>query len=132
EGLLFLQAYVADLAITTLSLAAIVTERKIAGRHLAGSLSVTRILAEAPALYDAVPRIIQRICKTFEWEVGAMWKLDEESNVLKCFRVWPSHGASRGKFETMTETTTFTSGVGLPGRVWARLRSCWIPDVTAD
>jgi integral membrane sensor domain MASE1 len=45
ESLLFLQAYIADLGITTLSLAAIVTERKVAGRNLAGNLSVTRILA---------------------------------------------------------------------------------------
>jgi signal transduction histidine kinase/integral membrane sensor domain MASE1/CheY-like chemotaxis protein len=132
EGLLFLQAYVADLAITTLSLAAIVTERKIAGRHLAGSLSVTRILAEAPALDDAVPRIIQRICNTFEWEVGAMWRLDNESNVLRCFKIWPSHGAVSGGFERLTQESAFAHGVGLPGRVWAGLRPFWIPDVTAD
>jgi len=129
EALLFLQAYVANLAITALALAAIVTERKQAGRHLAGSLSVTRILAEAPALDDAVPRII---CNTFEWEVGAMWRLDDGSNVLKCFKVWPPHHAEQGSFQRITEQTTFERGVGLPGRVWASLRPVWIPDVTAD
>ena len=129
EGLLLLQAYVADLSITALSLAAIVTERKLAGRHLAGSLAVTRILAEAPALDDALPRIVQRICSTFEWEVGAMWRLDEEANVLRCFKVWPSRG---GRFERVTRETTFTRSVGLPGRIWASMRPAWIPDVTAD
>src|SRR5204863_6676522 len=106
EGLLFLQAYVADLAITTLSLAAIVTERKMAGLHLGGTLSVTRILAESPALDDALPRIIQRICNTFEWEVGAMWSLDEGNGVLQCSKFWPSQG-SASRFETITETFTF-------------------------
>lgn len=130
EGLLFLQAYVADLAITTLSLAAIVTERKIAGRHLAGSLSVTRILAESPALDDAVPRIIQRICNTFEWEVGSMWRLDERADVMRCFKVWPARTGSR--FETMTREMVFARGVGLPGRVWAGSRPAWIHDVAAD
>jgi signal transduction histidine kinase/integral membrane sensor domain MASE1/CheY-like chemotaxis protein len=130
EGLLFLQAYVADLAITTLSLAAIVTERKIAGRHLAGSLSVTRILAESPALDDAVPRIIQRICKTFEWEVGSMWRLDEQANVLRCFKVWPARTGSR--FEMITREMVFARGLGLPGRVWAGSRPSWIHDVAAD
>jgi len=130
EGLLFLQAYVADLAITTLSLAAIVTERKIAGLHLAGSLSVTRILAESPALVDAVPRIIQRICNTFEWEVGSMWRLDEQADVLRCFKVWPARTGSR--FETMTRELVFARGVGLPGRVWAGSRPAWIHDVAAD
>jgi len=132
EALLFLQAYVANLAITALSLAAIVTERKHAGLHLTGSLSVTRILAEAPALDDAVPRIIQRICDTFEWEVGAMWRLDDRSNVLKCFKVWPPHHAEQGRFVRITQQATFERGVGLPGRVWASLRPIWIPDVTAE
>ncbi len=131
EGLLFLQAYVADLAITTLSLAAIVTERKMAGLHLGGSLSVTRILAESPALDDAVTRIIQRICNTFEWEVGAMWRLDEAAQVLRCFKFWPSHG-SASRFEMMTQTFNFARGVGLPGRVWETSRPTWIPDVAAD
>ena len=132
EALLFLQAYVANLAITALALAAIVIERKLAGRHLTGSLSVTRILAEAPALDDAVPRIIQRICNTFEWEVGAMWRLDDGSNVLKCFKVWPPDGVGPGSFQKMTEQTIVARGAGLPGRVWANLRPVWIPDLSAD
>ena len=56
EDLLFLQAYIGNYAITTLSLAAIVTERRLAERHLNGSLSVTRILAESPALAEAAQR----------------------------------------------------------------------------
>jgi signal transduction histidine kinase/integral membrane sensor domain MASE1/CheY-like chemotaxis protein len=130
EGLLLLQAYVADLAITSLALAAIVTERKMAGRHLGGSLSVTRILAESPALDSAVPRIIQRICNTFEWEVGSMWRVDEKADVLICFKVWPSR--PDGRFEKMTKEIVFSRGIGLPGRVWTTQRSAWIPDVAAD
>ena len=131
EGLLFLQAYVADLGITVLSLAAIVTERQMAGRHLGGSLSVTRILAESPALDDAIARIIQRICNTFEWEVGSMWRLDEPANVLRSFKVWPSRGAD-SRFEMMTKSMTFDRDTGLPGRVWNSRRPLWIPDVVAD
>ena len=131
EGLLFLQAYVADISITSLALAAIVTERKIAGRHLAGSLSVTRILAEAPALNDAIPLIVHRICRTFEWRLGGMWRLDEGTNVLRCFKVWPSHPSTE-EFERITKEVTFARGVGLPGRIWANLRPAWIQDVTAD
>ena len=136
EGLLFLQAYIADLAITTLSLAAIVTERKLAERHLSGSLSVTRILAESPALADALPRMLQRICKTFDWEVGAMWAVDSDGSMLGCLKVWPSQGPSVGpgasKFETMSCEHKFAPGVGVPGRVWKNLKPVWIPDVGKD
>jgi signal transduction histidine kinase/integral membrane sensor domain MASE1/ActR/RegA family two-component response regulator len=132
ESLIFLQAYIADVVITCLSLAAIVTERKLAGLHLGGSLSVTRILAESPALDDAVPRIIQRICRSFEWEVGVMWRVDETSNVLRCFKIWPAHAPAAGEFEKMARSISFARGVGLPGRVWSRLRPIWVPDITAD
>jgi signal transduction histidine kinase/ActR/RegA family two-component response regulator len=134
EGLLFLQAYIANYAITTLSLAGIVTERKQAERQLGGSLSVTRILAESPALADAVPLMLQRICKTFEWELGAMWMVDDDPGVLRCLKVWPSQG-SRGpatSFETMSREFRFPPGQGLPGRVWKELKPAWIPDVTKD
>jgi signal transduction histidine kinase/integral membrane sensor domain MASE1/ActR/RegA family two-component response regulator len=131
EGLLFLQAYVADLGITALSLAGIVTERKVMGRHLGGSLSVTSILAESPAMDDAITRIIQRICKTFEWEVGSMWKLDEKADVLRNFTFWPSSDDA-SRFESMTKSFTFDRGIDLPGRVWKRLRPVWIPDAAAD
>ncbi len=132
DSLLFIQGYVANLAITTLALAAIVTERKVAGRHLAGSLAVTRILAESPALGDALPRILQRICKTFEWEVGAMWIVDETEGLLKCLKVFPSQGAIPAAFENLSYERPLARGVGLPGRVWASLKPAWIPDVTAD
>src|SRR5260370_18394663 len=118
--------------ITTLSLAAIITERKQASRDLSGSLSVTRILAESPALTDALPRILQGICNTFGWEVGAMWILDTGACALRCFKVWPSEGPKSSKFEATTYERTFSSGVGLPGRVWKTLKPAWIPDVTKD
>ncbi|MDX6501439.1 MAG: hypothetical protein QOG23_4699 [Blastocatellia bacterium] len=136
EGLLFLQAYIGNYAITTLSLAGIVTERRLVERHLSGSLSVTRILAESPALADALPRMLQRIGKTFGWEVGAMWTVDPEAQVLRCLRVWPSQGSSDGsaasRFEATSYEFKFAPGVGLPGRVWKDLKPSWIPDVAQD
>jgi PAS domain S-box-containing protein len=136
EGLLFLQAYIANYAITTLSLAGLVFERKQADRHLGGSLSVTRILAESPALTDALPRMMQRICKSFGWEVGAMWTVDADAGVMRCLKVWPSHGPSDGsaasRFEALSFEIRFPPGVGLPGRVWKDLTPAWIPDVTKD
>jgi signal transduction histidine kinase/integral membrane sensor domain MASE1/ActR/RegA family two-component response regulator len=132
DSLLFLQAYVGDLAITSLALAAIVTERKVAGRHLEGSLAVTRILAESPALDAALPRILQRICKTFDWEVGVVWGIDQPNDVLKCLKVFPSPGGAAAGFEKLSYERTFATGVGLPGRVWQSLKPAWIPDVTSD
>ncbi|HEU5239575.1 MAG TPA: MASE1 domain-containing protein [Pyrinomonadaceae bacterium] len=131
EGLIYLQAYVADFTVTTLALAAIVTERRQAQRNLAGGLSVTRILAESPALSDALPRIMQRICNTFDWTLGAMWRLNTGNDRLECLKVWPSQ-SEHSKFEQICYQMQFEKGVGLPGRVWKRLKPASIADVTKD
>ena len=130
RDLLFLQGYVADLAITTLALAAIVTERRRAERNLGGTLAVARILTESPAASEAMVHMLQRICKTFGWELGAIWTPDPEAKVIRCLKVWPSTGAS--KFEAISYEGAFPPGVGLPGRVWKTLKPAWIPDVTKD
>src|SRR5215510_4609487 len=131
EGLLYLQAYVADFAVTTLALAAIVTERRQAQINLTCGVSITRILAESPALTDALPRIIQRICTTFGWKLGAMWILNDRNDRLQCLKVWPSQ-SEYSKFEQGCYQMQFEKGVGLPGRVWKTLKPSWMADVTKD
>jgi PAS domain S-box-containing protein len=109
-----------------------ITQRKEAERRLAGNLAVTAILAESPALGDAMPRVLQRICESLDWEFGAMWTPDFEANVLRCLKVWHGGSAPAGKFAATCYERTFVPGVGLPGRVWTGLKPAWIPDVTKD
>jgi PAS domain S-box-containing protein len=53
-----------------------ITERKRAERRLATQHTVTRVLAESPALGDALPRSLQAVCEGLGWQVGAMWQVD--------------------------------------------------------
>src|SRR5437868_3638571 len=50
-----------------------ITVRKRAEQRQAINLAVTKILAESPALTDAVPRILQIVCETLQWEIGDFW-----------------------------------------------------------
>src|SRR5882724_11584133 len=65
-----------------------ITERKADERRLAGNLGVTRLLAESPVLGDAMPRVLQTICESFGWALGAMWALDSDANELRCQEIW--------------------------------------------
>ena len=109
-----------------------ITERKEEERRIAGNLAVTQILAESPAVEDAMTRVLQTIGESFGWAVGAMWTPDSAAGVLRCQKVWRSYPAGVSAFESVCYDRTFLPGVGLPGRVWSNLQPAWIPDVTND
>ena len=99
---------------------------------VAAEYATARVLAESARLAEATPRILEAICTTLGWEHSALWRVDAQAAVLRCVTVWPTSGADVSAFEAQTRSTNFTSGVGLPGRVWSSGRPAFIPDVVHD
>jgi PAS domain S-box-containing protein len=102
-----------------------------AERRLLTQYAVTRALAECDSLADAAPRIIQAVCKTLDWQVGAIWTIDEALDQLVCEEVWRS-GRVGSNFEALSREVAFSKGIGLPGRVWESRRPIWVPNVALD
>lgn len=109
-----------------------VTERTIADRREDARHATTRVLAEASTLVEAVPQILQTICESLDWDMGALWSVDPQANVLRCVEVWHAPSVRLAEFEALTRQITVPPGIGLPGRVWAAGRPAWITDVTKD
>jgi PAS domain S-box-containing protein len=109
-----------------------VTERKREQARLAAQYAVTRVLAEAPTLAGATPRILQAICESLNWSVGAIWRVDQNQKLLRCVETWHMPSAQVQEFDRGTHSRTFPPGVGLPGRVWSQAQPAWIEDVTRD
>jgi PAS domain S-box-containing protein len=132
DRLMSLQAFLGIVAMTGLLLAATLAERRRDVERKSVLHAVTQILAESPTLAEASPRIIQSICNTLAWQIGAIWQVDREASVLRCAGVWHVGSASLPAFEGITRSRTFDKGIGLPGRVWASGEPAWIPDVVRD
>ena len=109
-----------------------ITERRRSQQRLATQHGVTRILADAPTLEAAAPRILEAVCNLLDWEVGVLWSVDRDAGVLACVEVWHRSDVTIPEFEAISRRQTFCSGVGLPGRVWASGKPAWIADVTRD
>jgi PAS domain S-box-containing protein len=109
-----------------------ITEMKRDEDLLLAQYFVTRVLAEAPSLYEAAPQILKNICETLEWAVGTMWKLDKKEGVLHCVETWHIPTVNVSAFSALTRSHTFDRGIGLPGRVWQEGDAIWIEDVTRD
>jgi PAS domain S-box-containing protein len=109
-----------------------VTERKRAEQGLLVHHATTRILAEAGAFDDAIPRILELIGQHFGWDVGVLWRVDRRAQVLRCAALWSRPSLPTPAFEAVSRERTFAPGVRLPGRVWATGEPTWIMDVTED
>lgn len=103
-----------------------------AHRALALDFQVTRILAESATPGEAAPRILKAICEATDWPIGALWYLDDEASVLRCAEVWYPAAIAAGEFENLSREATFTSGIGLPGRVWQTGEPAWINELQRD
>lgn len=108
-----------------------ITDRRRTERRLASQYAVTRVLAEAAALDDAVPKIIQAIGESLEWELGVFWKVDRQAGVLRCADVWNAPACAAEEFVLATREQSFKPGMGLPGRIWETGQPAWISDVAS-
>lgn len=104
---------------------------KLEGRRNA-RLAVTQILAQASTVDEVANGILSAICENLGWDLGFFWKLERESDTLRCFESWHKTGRAMTEFEVVSRTRTFVRGEGLPGRLWATGKPAWILDVVRD
>jgi two-component system cell cycle sensor histidine kinase/response regulator CckA len=109
-----------------------ITDRRRAERRLVSQYAVTRVLAEATTMEEAVPKIIQAIGESLEWDLGLFWRVDKAAGVLRCLDQWKAPSVQADPFALDNWQRVFTCGEGLPGRIWASGKSAWVADVTLD
>ncbi|HWQ91286.1 MAG TPA: GAF domain-containing protein, partial [Clostridia bacterium] len=107
-------------------------ERVRTERRLAVQYECTRILAESRTVSDAAPALLQVICETLGWAVGAFWLLDQRSKEMRCEALWHFAHTTFDEFARMTRSLSYPAGVGLPGRVLASGQPTWVADVAGD
>jgi signal transduction histidine kinase/DNA-binding response OmpR family regulator len=124
--------FVALIGLTSGSLDRADRRRKVGERRLAIQYATTRILIDSRTVEEAMPRILQAICESLDWVVGARWAVDPDTKVLRCAEMWTTPTWKLQEFVEMNQRITFAPGVGLPGRVWSEVRAAWISDVVQD
>jgi GAF domain-containing protein len=107
-------------------------ERNATAKLLATEAAVTRVLAGAGSAREAIPRLLEAICITCDWETGAYWVVDEAAEVIRCATFWRQGRIDVEDFERLSLYTALASGAGLPGRVWATARPTWINNLHED
>ena len=109
-----------------------ITEQKLAERRQHAQHEVTRMLAEATTLAEAIPGVLQSLCECLDWDVATLWAPDLSSEVLRRVHSWLAPALDAPDFDAATRLLTLRPGEGLPGRVWQTGSPAWITDVAAD
>lgn len=132
EALLLVQLFMATVTITSLILAIVVSQQRRLEQRLRIKDVVSRTLSEAATINGAARKIIQTICETARWELGAFWLVDRNDRQLNCVDFWSRAPIEVSEFTYVSQQIKFLSGVGLPGRVWNSAKPHWIADVIKD
>ncbi len=109
-----------------------ISERKRQEQRKAARYAVTRVLAEATTLVDAVPAILQSLCESLGWQLGVIWSVDRHKNILHYVNSWQASSVNVQQFIKASQQATFALGVGLPGRIWQSRQPIWIAELSED
>jgi PAS domain S-box-containing protein len=109
-----------------------ITERQTRERCRAARHAVRRILAEAPALREAAPSLLQASCECLGWDLGALWTVAGPENRLRRVALWHSPAVRLSEFEKLSPEITFAASSDLPGRVFKSGKPLGIADVVRD
>jgi len=108
------------------------TERRRTESRLALQYAVTRILSESTDVYTGARSILKAACETLDWEVGVLWKVDSEDDVLRSLDICHSGSLETPEFDEASQTFVFKKGLGLPGRIWESGEALWVDNVVKD
>ncbi len=110
-----------------------ISERKRAEQRERMEHAVTRVLAESETLAEAIPKILQTICETLNWDCGARWSMDERKKAVACVEAWSIPEKAFTDFIAEVREMTFQpTHRGLVRQVWMSGTPHWIPDVSRD
>jgi PAS domain S-box-containing protein len=112
-----------------------ITQRKEAEQGQAIEYAVTRLLAEAHTVDEAMPVVIRTLCEGLGYAYGARWVHEPKEHILRCAESWCTDDPAVVAFRTMSvqrvETKPEMPG-GLNRKVWITGEPVWMPDLTLE
>jgi len=106
-----------------------ITQRKHIEQRQAIEHGVTLLLAEAPSIAEAIPRVIQIVCESLGYAYGARRVYDTGKGVLQTMESWCVSELMADEFQRTSMANVESGRGGLNRQVWATSASVWIEDI---
>lgn len=92
--------------------------------------SIVSVLKKNEDTKEAIPQLLEVVCKDLNFDIGALWMLDNSKKVLRCVHIMDNSRLEIKDFEKRNFAIAFRKGEGLPGAVWQNKKSVWITDIS--
>lgn len=95
---------------------------------------IATIANESKTFDEAMNKTIYQVCQHTSWPIGHAYIVDtSDPNLLLPTKLWHLNEQERFRtFKEITERTSLTKGIGLPGRVLQDVAPVWVDDVAID
>lgn len=101
------------------------TERFERVRHSISALKTSDVNLERE-----FASLLETICGTLTWDIGELWLVDGDKNLLRRRSYWCAPSTRLRKFEKSSSRMAFAPGVGLPGFLWSKGEASLVDDVS--
>lgn len=108
-----------------------VTQYKQTEQKLAMQLRLEAALSEASSVYDVTHSILKSICEILEFQIGEIWTIVPEENVIRCASIWKAYSLP-GELQQERNQLSFKCNEGIPGNIWASKRPYWTTNLGQD
>ena len=109
-----------------------ISDRRAAERNSAAQYAVAGVLADARTVEEAMPRLLQALGESMDWELGAAWQVDEQDGGLRCTSLWQADGIEAAEFRELSTSLVIERGTGPLGRVWTSGRPAASEDAALE
>ncbi|HUP93858.1 MAG TPA: EAL domain-containing protein [Burkholderiales bacterium] len=109
-----------------------ITDRKRAEKRQSMEHAVTRVLADASTVDEAIARVIETICTGLGWHYGVWWHWHSEMGALHRRESWGIDAPEIRRFDeaiAQLHVEPRPDGKGLASRAFAARKPVWIVDI---
>jgi PAS domain S-box-containing protein len=108
-----------------------ITERKRYEQRLVLQYEIARILIDGATLSEVAPAVLRLVGEHLECCAALLWTPGPDDK-LQSNAAWEAEQPDCPTIVGTSREYSFTSGSGLPGRVWAANAAAWVSDLRRD
>jgi len=109
-----------------------VTENKLVEQRLIAQAELTRALAHARKFEDVHAEVLQLFCEAGHWDLCEVWLIDSRAQKLTLSCMWGAPYLPLQEIDQLQRASSFSSGVGLPGKALNSKEPVWMPDLNVE